>query len=616
MTTSRRDLPSAAEVLATGWEYARQVVDGEIAVCSEQKLVIGRLYDLWCAGGDDRWCFMDAAAERILAFCMKRMRLKDGKWDQKPFVPLPWQALYLACLFGWVDRETGTRRYSESFICTGKASGKNILLATIGYYMLSADGEGSPEVVVAAATKQQARHVFDSITWSMEIARPDLLESRYVVLGGSTPYEIVDHQANGTLRRVSADTKARGASGGNFNALIIDELHEHPGPELKEMLEAGVGKAREQAIFVIATNAGPNRVDHAWQTYEYARNVAQLDSDPFYLPWLYNIDADDDPETDRECWIKANPSWPTTPTYLEKRVAKMSSSSAARRRILRLNFGVWDTGGKAPWLTLREWDAMLVEKRPDWVAGVRGCFLGVDLSLRRDLTSAATVWVRPDTSPVQLHAEVTNWITAERAREGEGDRGIPFETWAERGDVVIESAGTISLDQIVAHIMEVDRAFGITRMAVDPRRLKELIQTADDNGVTMSAEATEADRPGGVHLALHAQGYFPTSDADLAMERSISNVEDIGLEGRLTILRNAPLRMAQQTALLVMDGKANRMFKKMADQFPIDPLVALVMGVGAAVAARAAAKPRGLAPLLEMYEGLYGTGDESDEAAA
>lgn len=568
--------PSDRDILDSAWHWAEDVASLQVSSCKEMREVVVRHLHLFTKGGDADYRFDDEAALRILRFCMARMRLKDGIWDERQFVPLPWQAFYLSQIFGWKNRSDNTRKYNRSFICTGKASGKNIILATVAYYLEIADKEGSPQVVVAAATGAQARNVFDSITWSIECATPDLVDDRLSILGGSMTREIIDHHSNGWIKRIAADTKGRGASGFNLNGLVIDELHEHQNREFKDILISGLGKARRQALCVMATNAGADTTGHAYEEFRYAKNVANYATNPRYFPWLCHIEGDDDPQNAQECWIKANPSYPITPTYLPDRVFEMAGSEVRRRHIMRLNFGIWDQGGATTWLSKDQWDACIVQEKPAWIKKGMPTWIGIDLSRRSDLTSIATTWWHPQDGTA--HVEVSSWMPARKAREVGDELGIPFLDWGKMGHIVLSDDGTISYGQLVRHLEDIHKEWPIKRIAADAWQVSDLLEEAETLGFKVSAG--EKTPKGFIQLVRHAQGYYITKTAKLAMGLSIAATEDMALNGRLTIQFNAPLRMAQQSALVVMDGKANRMFKKVIKTMRIDPLVALVMAVG------------------------------------
>lgn len=568
---------------AFGWEYAEDISNLRIPSNFETRNLAR--HHLSLLEKEEEYYFDWDAASRFLRFCEARMRLKDGEWDGKHFVPLAWQNYVLSMLFGWKKRSDGYRKYSKCFICTGKASGKNIMLASIAYYLASADNEPSSQVVTAAANSAQAKNVFDSIVWSIE-SLPHLIDTgRLRTRGGEgAEYEVLDRKNNSWLRRVSADSRARGLSGFNLHGLIIDELHEHQSPDLKDVLFSGLGKARRQALGIMATNAGADRFGHAWQEFALAQQISKYPhKTPAYLPVLYHIEKEEEAK-DENLWIKANPSYPITPTYLPDRVAEMRGSSARKRKILRLNFGVWDTGGAVSWMPPEKWNSVFSDERPKWAKG--RCWVALDLSQRRDLTSCAAIWPRDPKKPDEFYGEVTSWTPQDTLVERTEDRGIPFDDWAASGELTPCVGDIVSLHDVVEFVRDLEHKYGITRIVMDPYRIAEFLQCADAQGFQIQYGKK---RRFGVPLALHPQGYYTsykddTDELSLSFSRSINDSEDVILNRRIQIRRNAPLKMATEAAMVDKDSKGNRVFNKTKSHLPIDPLVALTMALGCAVA--------------------------------
>ena len=83
------------------------------------------------------------------------------------------QKAFIQALFGFVDRETGLRRYREAFFLVGRKNGKSTLLAGLALYMLIADGEGGAEVYSTATKYAQAHLLFDECH-NMVKQSPDL----------------------------------------------------------------------------------------------------------------------------------------------------------------------------------------------------------------------------------------------------------------------------------------------------------------------------------------------------------------------------------------------------------------------------------------------------------
>src|SRR5690606_38215432 len=87
------------------------------------------------------------------------LKLNGGQFEGLPFRLHPSQAFIVGSLFGW-KREDGTRRFRRAYIEQGKGNGKSPLVAGIGLYGATADGEARAEVYAAASKFEQAMVLF------------------------------------------------------------------------------------------------------------------------------------------------------------------------------------------------------------------------------------------------------------------------------------------------------------------------------------------------------------------------------------------------------------------------------------------------------------------------
>jgi len=86
-----------------------------------------------------------------------------GKWAVRKnnrFKLEPWQAFFLTCLFGWVYKDTGYRRFHEALLCVPRKNGKSFIASVIGLYMLLCDNEPGAQIFAAANNFEQAMAVF------------------------------------------------------------------------------------------------------------------------------------------------------------------------------------------------------------------------------------------------------------------------------------------------------------------------------------------------------------------------------------------------------------------------------------------------------------------------
>jgi phage terminase large subunit-like protein len=147
--------------------YARDIVSEKLIACKWVRAACQRhLNDLAKSSAADYPYRFDAArAGRVCRFIELLPHVK-GEWARIAVgstgcIKLePWQIFITCCVFGWVSKETGYRRFAEAYIKVARKNAKTTWAAGVGLYMLVADHECGAEVYSGATSKKQAMEVF------------------------------------------------------------------------------------------------------------------------------------------------------------------------------------------------------------------------------------------------------------------------------------------------------------------------------------------------------------------------------------------------------------------------------------------------------------------------
>jgi phage terminase large subunit-like protein len=405
--------------------------------------------------------FYKGHGDRVARFVAQNVRQTKGRWSGQRLALEPWQQELLDELY-LVD-EDGNYVYREGLIGIPRKNGKSTLMAAIALYGLLAQGEHGAEVYAAAASKDQARIVFDQAREFVETSpelRKWLKPQRSAILCPSV---------NGIFRVLSSDAPLQ--HGLNPSLVVIDELHAHRDAELYYALTTGQ-LARENPLVISITTAGFDRESICWQVYEHGvklerKGLEAMRRARFFCRW-YEGDPDADVDDEAE-WKKANPaSW-----------VKMDDLRIERQRLpefvfRRLHLNQW-TDTEEAWVSPTDWDAgkgevLFNRENPTWY--------GVDIGLKRD--ASAIIWVQwhgdklhirhdirvPETgSP--LTASSNRGRLVELTARNEGCKEIAFDPWQ-----FTESAEM--LEEMGLPMVEYDQ--GNSNMAPASERLYELIK--------------------------------------------------------------------------------------------------------------------------------------------
>lgn len=331
-------------------EYAVDVVSGRI---ERSKLIIqsleNSLNDILYRQTEEKylWKFDPVKAEKT-CFFIETLRHVKGKWgSQKAHIILePWQCDIICNLFGWVDKETENRRYTESYCEVPRKNGKTVIAAGIGLYMFLADGESGAEVNCGAKTKTQAEEVFNPARL-MLLQNPALL-AKYQPDIKVESIKLADGGTFKTIVGVPID-------GGSPHCAILDEIHQHNNGDLYESQQTGLG-SREQPLIFMITTAGYDLLSFCKEKHdENVSNIMGSVPDERLFSRIYSIDPEDldligNPdesaeveERDLRILKKANPNFGVSlnTSYLRMQCLKSFKSNSDRAKFLTKHLNVW-----------------------------------------------------------------------------------------------------------------------------------------------------------------------------------------------------------------------------------------------------------------------------------
>ena len=282
-----------------------------------------------------------------------------------------WQKELLAHLYAR-DADGGLQ-FQTALIGMPRKNGKSALSsAAIGLYSLLGEGIGGGEVIVVAATRDQARIVFGECKRMVEQSE---LKDMVQVYRDS----LFVSETNSVLKVMSAE--AFSAEGLNPSRVIMDELHAQPNRELFDVMSLAGGNRGKKFQLVAITTAGvkadsTGQDSIAYALYNYGKRVStgEIDDPNFFMAWWEAA-----PEADHrnpETWASANPGF-------DDIVSKADFESAVKRtpeaefRTKRLNQWV---SSQMSWLPSGVWESLGIEKPLDpdaeYILGFDGSFSG------------------------------------------------------------------------------------------------------------------------------------------------------------------------------------------------------------------------------------------------
>ncbi|TCM17219.1 phage terminase large subunit-like protein [Novosphingobium sp. PhB165] len=604
---AKRRKTSSSEPADRCTQYARDVLAGKFIAGPHVRNACRRHLDDLQSGHARGLTYSVEKAERVFRFYEQKLRLNGGQFEGRPFLLHPSQAFKLGNLFGWL-RADGTRRFRRAYIEEGKGNGKSPFAGGIGLYGMMADDEPGAEIYAVAAHRDQAKILFNDAV-AMVDQSPDLAK-RITQSGGPGRVFNLAWLAKGSFFRPLSRSAGKSGSGLRPHIGLADELHEHPNRDAVEMIERGF-KFRRQPLLLMITNSGSDRNSICYEEHEHAVRVAAgtmtpgedfayvgeaIDDSTF--SFVCSLDPGDDPLKDPKCWAKANPLLGTILSYeyLEGVVAQAKAIPGKLNGILRLHFCVW-TDAEAAWMSRAVLEPCIADFDPAEHHSKR-VSIGLDLSQSRDITAKANV-VQTGTMDVEVEVDgekrfvakptydawIEAWTPGDTLDARASRDKTPYDVWARQGHIYAPLGQSIRFDHVAQALADDDRHFEIAAVGYDRYAFRQFENECNQLGLSIPfvehpQGGTKKGKPTDDMIAeAKSRGVEPEG---LWMPKSLRELEDALLEGRIRLRRNPVLISAMMSAVTDSDRWENRWLAKERATNKIDAAVALCMAIGVA----------------------------------
>lgn len=460
-----------------------------------------------------------------------------GEDSGKSFELHPWQVFVLANLIGWRTAD-GRRRVKLGILQVARGNGKTTLMAGLALWdLVQSNGR---RVHVIANNEDQAEICLDT---ARTMAIPD---DRYQV-------------RHNRITRGSADCEMtalpaleRSLDGLNPSLWIADEAAEFKGRFLTKLLTTGA--KRRESLGVIITTPGSNTENHYAELAKTGEAVLSGEvEDDTLMPFLYGIDANDDP-SDETAWPKANPGMAHGQPdggSLKRAWNTMRRSPMGRSEFIRYHCARMDenTGG---WLDMAQWPGGQKVEVKDLVG--RAAWVGLDLSKSLDM-SACVVAIPVEDGRVVLQGSY--WWPSANVAERELDYRMPIRQWSKEHKIHLTPGREIDYEAIRQHLLQLRDTYDLRVVGYDAWGSKYL------------AEQLMAD---GVPLMTYRMG-ISTFGPGCAL------FQNLWAGGKLVVGDDPILRRACAEAHAKADVNGNVRPVKSREYSAIDPLVASIIAI-------------------------------------
>lgn len=560
--------------VAVAIAYAEDVAAGRIPACKWSKAACQRqLDDLERWQGDPEWPFEWRAdlADRVIRFVELLPHVK-GEWGGDILALEPWQRFGLACVFGWVRKDNGSRRFRTVYEEVPRKNGKSSKLAAIGLYMLTADDELGAEVYSAATTRDQAKIVFE-VAQQMAL-RDARFRARFGV--AALTHSIAARHSGSRFTPLSAEGST--LDGLNVSCALIDELHAHKTRTVHDVLDSATGSRRQPLIWKITT-AGSNRSGVCYDQRTYLTKILNatlkrrggmgytvtgnaVEDDSFW-GIIYTVDDGDD-EFAEATWRKANPNFGVSvdPVDFERMasIAKVQAGSLSEFRTKRLN--VWVNADTA-WMNMLQWDACANPSLREEEFRGEPCWIALDAAFKKDLFAKVKLFRRGN-----RYVVFGRYYMPEAAVQRNGNEHLA--AWAREGWIRTTPGEVLDIEAVREELI------GDSERALEGDLQRHEIAECGYDPAQITQFATE----------MLAQGLPMVEIRPLVLHFSpaMKELEEIVAAKRLEHTGDPVLAWMIANVVCHRDAKDNIYPRKEKPENKIDGAIALIMALARAIA--------------------------------
>ena len=424
------------------------------------------------------YVFDETAANRPIIFIEKYCKHSKGKWAGKPVILELWQKALIQGAYGFVDQETGLRKYKKVLFFVARKNGKSTLDSGLSLYMLTKDGEGGAEVYSVATKRDQAKIVWDEA--KRMIKKSPALAKRCRCLVGGIYYDINES----FMKALASDSNS--LDGLNTHFGVADEVHAWRDKNLLDVIYDSMS-AREQPMLIESSTMGTIRGSVFDNDYEYAAEIIagyegrSETKDETLLPIIYELDNPGEWQDEKK-WYKANPGLGTIKNIkdLRDKVIRAKNNPTELTNLLCKDFNIRQTD-QDKWLTfddINNEDTYEMEEIEDTYA-----IGGVDLSSTTDLTCATLIVIKNGKKYVLQQYFIPESKLEFKIR----DDKIPYDIWEKRGLVTLCEGAKVNYTDVTNWFLKMHNEYDIVPywIGYDPWNSNYWVEEMKSNGFQM-----------------------------------------------------------------------------------------------------------------------------------
>ena len=436
----------------------------------------------------------EVEAEKIVEW-FSMLRHSKGDLARQPIVLTVWQKFNLCQLYGWREKETGYKRFKQSFTEVGRKNAKSQMQAGVALYEIS-----------VMATRNQENYEYYTAGTKRDQSKIILNEAKLMLNGSplkplfKITRDSVVHRKTGSFIKALSKEDGQNGDGTNPAGLILDEYHQH---RTTEFYDLGLGSNTKEPLLMIITTAGMDLTYPCYvQEYQYCSKIldpnVDVENDEYQVD-ICEVDPEDYKDDlsrleNEELWKKANPIRMSYENGVKKirqawKIAKEIPEKMTAFLTKMLN--IWVQAKENGYMDMAKWKACQVDVIPIDTHGM-DVYVGFDMSAKIDLTSVAFVIPYKTGEYDQTGKEIVKYIlfvhsfipNREKLTERKAKDKVDYDAWERMGFLTVTDTPIVDQNVVMKYVLDTcqENDWNIECLCFDPANASKLMMDLSNEG--------------------------------------------------------------------------------------------------------------------------------------
>lgn len=444
--------------------------------------------------GEFPYTWNEEEAQKIVDWFLL-LRHSKGELSGEPIRMTAWEKFDLCQIYGWRHRETGRKRFKQSFTEVGRKNAKSQMEAAVALYEISTQSTKNEEVYecyTAGTKRDQSKIIFNEAKLML---KGSPLRNKFKLTR-----DLIEHIKTGSFIKALCKEDGQKGDGTNPAVLILDEYHQQATTEFYDL---GLGSNTKESLLMIITTAGMDLTYPCYvQEYAYCSKLLDPDVDSVsndaYFADILELDPEDyenlDHISDERLWWKANPIRMSYENGRQKirdayKLAKEIPEKMTAFLTKMLN--IWVQAKENGYMDMAKWKACQVEELPVVTRGMP-VYVGFDMSAKIDLTSVAFVIpfesdiIDRDGKPILKYIVFSHSFIPNREKlaERKAKDKVDYDAWEREGFLTVTDTPIVDQSAVMRYAMETceKNDWKIETLCFDPANASKLMMDLSEEG--------------------------------------------------------------------------------------------------------------------------------------